>query len=423
MFGNPRRIQRNPNKSFFYKPNQANRLTIIGLLALMIFVIPMLLIWQQSTIQLTVLEAFNLAPTPTPFASQRADQGLQLAAQGNYEAAAVFLGEAVQQQPNNLDYMYEYGKMLIEIDRTEESAQLGAQMIELAPNDVRGYALQANSLVWSDPASAIPIALAGTELPQQFAPLHGALAIAYNNIGRYQEALQQGDLAIRIDPLDASVRRAYAYPLIFTGRTNEAVEQLEQAISINPNVTAPYFELAQLYRSLATDEIEGENNIGMALAIYDRLIEQNPLNARAFLRKCETIMSQGFFQEAEPFCDTAIDVNPQFADAYRAQGQVRYSRRNYEGAIESFNQCISLGSQAIECYYIRGLAHYFLGQCDDAWRVLNESLQRVAIDSPTRDPILIGLNNVTVRCVSYIGQSLPTAIPPTTIPPTPIGGF
>jgi tetratricopeptide (TPR) repeat protein len=423
MFGNSRRIRRNPNKSFFYKPNQAHRLTIIGLLALMIFVIPMFLIWQQSMIQLTVLEAFNIAPTSTPFASQRADQGLQLAAQGDYEGATVFLGEAVLQQPNNLDYMYEYGKMLIELDRTEESARLGAQMIELAPNDVRGYALQANSLVWSDPASAIPIALAGTELPQQFAPLHGALAIAYNNIGRYQEALQQGDLAIRIDPLDASVRRAYAYPLIFTGRTNEAVEQLEQAISINPNVTAPYFELAQLYRSLATNELDGENNVGMALAIYDRLIERNPLNARAFLRKCETIMSQGFFQEAEPFCDTAININPRFADAYRAQGQVRYSRRNYEGSIESFNQCIELGSQAIECYYIRGLAHYFLGQCDDAWRVLNESLQRVAIDSPTRDPILIGLNNVTVRCAAYIGQSLPTAIPPTTIPPTPIGGF
>jgi tetratricopeptide (TPR) repeat protein len=239
------------------------------------------------------------------------------------------------------------------------------------------------------------------------------LAIAYTNIGRYQEALQRGDLAIRQDPYDAGARRAFSYPLIFTGRYNEAIEQLEQAIAINPNVTAPYFELASLYRRINQSE--------MAVAIYNRVLEIDPTNERAFLRLCETYAAKGLFREGEPFCSTALDLNPAYADAYRMQGQIRYSRRNYEGAIQSFQTCVDLGSQAIECYYIRGLAHYYLGQCDDAWRILNEALVRVTQDQ-IKGTILTGLTLVTTNCVAYRGQALPTPIPPTPIPPTPIGG-
>lgn len=213
--------------------------------------------------------------------------------------------------------------------------------------------------------------------------------------------------------MDAGVRRAYAFPLTWVGRWNDAIAQLEQAIAINPNITAPYFELAALYRRLNQEE--------MAVAIYDRLIELDPNNARAWLRKCETYAAVGLFQEAEPFCQRALTIDPQYADAHRMQGQLRYSRRNYEGSIDSFNTCIALGGEFIECYYIRGLAHYFLGQCDQAWAVLNESLQRARVQ-PVIDAITIGLTNVTRNCAGYQGQQLPTPIPPTPIPPTPIGG-
>jgi tetratricopeptide (TPR) repeat protein len=160
----------------------------------------------------------------------------------------------------------------------------------------------------------------------------------------------------------------------------------------------------------------------MAIAIFDRLIEIDPTNAKAYLRKCETYAAVGLFQEAEPFCQQALALDPQYAEAYRMQGQLRYSRRNYEGSIESFNTCISLGSSAVECYYIRGLAHYYLNQCDDAWRVLNESLAYTT-EPQILESINTGLTLITRNCAGYQGQSLPTPIPPTPIPPTPIGGL
>ena len=127
---------------------------------------------------------------------------------------------------------------------------------------------------------------------------------------------------------DASARRAYSYPLDLHGRYTEAIAQLEKAIAINPNLTAAYFELASLYRRV--------NQPRMSVAIYNRVLEIDPNNARAYLRICETFAAVGEFKDAEPFCDQALEIDPEYADAHRMLGQLRYSRRNYEGAIEEF---------------------------------------------------------------------------------------
>jgi tetratricopeptide (TPR) repeat protein len=387
-------------------------LFMLVMLAL-IAALPAFVWWQYDTLQLAFLESVGYAPTPTPFASDRAARGEELMQSGDIEGAALFYQLAAQQQPDNINYLYEYGKALIELDRAEEVVMLGDRIIQLDSSDPRGYALKANALMWNDPAAAIPVAQAGAELGGQFAPLQAALAIAYTNIGRYQEAIQRGDLAIRIDPTDASARRAFSYPLIFTGRYTEAIEQLEQAIAINPNVAAPYFELASLYRRINQPE--------MAVGIYQRVLEIEPENERAYLRMCETYAAVGQFQVAEGFCDRSLEIAPNYASAHRMLGQLRYSRRNYEGAIEEFETCRQLGSEEIECYYIQGLAHYYLGQCNDAWDMLNLALPR-ANQPPIIEAINIGLYNITVRCAGYSGRSLPTPIPPTPLPPTPIGG-
>jgi len=414
MYG--QRINRDYRRPFFRRQRAPFSWAALLILLGLIVAIPLLASWQFSALQLAALEAIGMAPTSTPFASFWASEGQARYLAGDLRGAADFYGRAVELQPNNPSYLYEYGRVLIELDGYERAAELGQRLMEIAPQDPRGYALRATALVWSDPAAAIPIAISGVELGQPFAPLNAALAVAYTNIGRYQEALQRGDLAIRQNPMDASARRSYSYPLIFTGRYSEAISQLEQAIAINPRQLPAYFELASLYRRLNQEE--------MAIAIYQRVLEYDANNARAYLRLCETYAAAGLFIEAEPFCQRALDIDPNYADAHRMQGQLRYSRRNYEGSIESFNTCIRLGSNAIECYYIRGLAHYFLGQCDEAWAVLNEALARVNPDlTPVVNSINIGLTNVTVNCAGYRGRQLPTPIPPTPIPPTPIGGI
>jgi tetratricopeptide (TPR) repeat protein len=379
---------------------------------------------QFDRLQLAALDVVGLAPTPTPFASDLATEGAQLFQSGNIAGAVDLFGRAWQQQPDNLDYLYEYGKLIIELDRAEElldpnneyGKSLADRAIELNPQDPRGYALKAKALVWVGEATeAIPVGVA--EQNSDFAPLYAVLARAYTTIGRYQQGLDYGQEAIDKDPLDVDAHRSYAYSLIWVGARQEAIAQLEDATSINPNLTAPWFELAGQY--LAADMNE------MAIATYDRILSMDPRDPKAYLRMCETYFKVGQSDRAEGYCDDALNADPAYAPAWRQVGMARYNRRNYEGAIEAFESCVANGSEEIQCWYLRGLAHYYLDECEQAWNILNESLTMIGVatdDNPVVASIREGLRLTTVSCPSYVGRALPTPIPPTPIPPTPIGG-
>jgi tetratricopeptide (TPR) repeat protein len=458
MFRHNRKIDRSYNKPFFNRRRSYGRLYFVAMMLLLIFAIPLVGFWQEQTIQQQFLVSMGYAPTATPFAGERAAIAEDFYRNGDIANAAIYYEMAVQQQPDNVNYLYEYGLVLIELDRNDEAVVLGEEIMELAPNDPRGYALKANAIAWTNPTDAIPTALAGTEVLYEFAPLHGALATAYTRIGRYTEALREGDLAVRINENDPNVRRSYSLPLIYTNNYQAAIQQLEEAIAINPNLVGPYFELAALYRSQSINRPE------VAVSIFYEILQIQPENPRAYLRLCETYAAVGLFQEAEAFCDSALEIDPNYASAHRMRGQLRYSRRNYEGAIESFQICLFLYAEQeldreifdplildenpnydmnavelgidlesldmngleIECAYIRGLAHYFLGtgnNCNLAWDWLNIALNHPeAVDSVQLN-ILQGLDNVTQNCSAYSGRSLPTPLPPTPIPPTPIGGI
>lgn len=393
-----------------------------------------------SQLQMMALDMVGQAPAPTPFASELATTGMNYFVTGDLEEARDFLRRAVMQQPTNVDYLYEYGRVLIElgVDNTTlytEAIQVGDQAMQASPNDARGYAIKARALDLSgDSAAAIPVGQAGLQVNSGFAPLYTALSSAYRNIDRYDVAISNAEAAIERDPYDPEARRVYALALIWVGRREEALDQLEQAVGLNPNLVSPYFELASMYRNFAnTDSVRGQEFYEMAIATYEQIIAMQPDNAKAYQRLCEAYIQPGEHRRGQGYCEDAIAIDPNYAQAWRALGQAQYPQRNYEGAIESFENCVRLESswamedQEIECYYIRGLAHYYLADCAEAWDILNESVNRVRMTSTDpNNPALLnslaGLRLITDNCTGYGGLALPTEIPPTAIPPTPIGG-
>lgn len=421
------RIKRDYSRPFF--GSRRRRLPGRNLLpVLLLLAMALAFFWlQRDTLQYAALDLVGLAPTPTPFASELATRGAALAQAGDLAGAAAHFLRAVEQRPDNLDYLYEYGKLLIELDRAQEVLEeqplfggltLADRAIALDSRDARGYALKARALVWVDEAAdAIPVGTAGLEQNSDFAPLNAALGRAYTRIGRYQQGLDFSERAVELDPLDVEARRSYAIALIWVGRRYEAIGQLEDAAALQPRWKGPWFELAAQY--LATDQDE------LAIATYDQILTLDRGDKRALLRLCQAWAKVGRNDQAQGYCQDALDVDPQYAEAWIEIGRAKYTRRNYEGSIEAFENCADFGSTAIECWYLRGLAHYYLGQCDEAWTILNEALPmtlRLAEPGPIVANIREGLRLTTIDCPAYAGAALPTGIPPTPVPPTPIGG-
>ncbi|MBE2270275.1 MAG: tetratricopeptide repeat protein [Anaerolinea sp.] len=391
---------------------------------------------QFSRLQLMALEMVGQAPPPTPFASELATQGMDRFMAGDLQGARDYFRRAVMQQPRNIDYLYEYGRVLLElgVDQPsyyEEAIAIGDQAINANSSDPRGYVIKARATDLSgDPANAVPIAQAGLQHDRSFAPLYVALSSAYRQIDRYDVAIDSAEEAIRLDPLDPSARRVYALALIWVARYEEALDQLEQAVALNPNLASPYFELASMYRTLAQQDPNGGlDYFALAIATYEQVLSFQPENAKAYLRLCEVYTQIGEHRRAQGYCEDALGINPQYPQAWRALGQTQYPQRNYEGAIDSFDECVALGSEEIECYYLRGLSHYYLGHCPEAWEILSDSLLRaraISLVPDDQNPAVInslaGLRLITENCEGYAGRALPQAPTPTAIPPTPIGG-
>lgn len=372
-------------------------------------------VWQFDTIQPQVLALVQPA-APTTSAAEWANRAYNAYMAGDLEESEQAFAAALAGDPDNIDYLYEYGRIIMLLNKPQEALNVAEQAIAIAPDDPRGYALKVYALDYLNRAEeAVPIGLTALDLDPNFAPTYAFLAGAYTSLGRWRQAQEMGAQAVELDPNNIDARRAFAFSLNWTGRYDLAVQHLEAAIAIHPNLDFLYFELAGAYAGLGNDPAK--------IAIYEHVLEMEPENTKAMVRMCETYFSMRIDNYAQFYCEEALDRDPMDARAWKQVGMIYYTRRNYESAIDAFNTCVDLsGSQYIECWYLRGLAHYRLGQCELGVPVLQEGLNYT--DSPDiQRNILQGLYMCAEADDRYDMSIIPTPAPTPTPVPTPIGIF
>lgn len=381
--------------------------TLIG--ALLVYVVA-----NFEDLQTSALAVVGIAPTPTPLPGDLATVGANLMRAGNIQAAAELFERALEQRPENVDYLHEYGQVLIEMDQETLAVEIADQILQLSPADPRGYALKARALVWGDNATAaIPVALEGITTAPGYTPLYSALARAYTNAGQYADGVDAGLLAVESDPGDVDARRSYAYSLSWFGRNDEAIDQLETALALDPNNIATHLELAVQYLAQNRDQ--------EAVELYERVLAVQPRNAVASLRLCETYSKIGQFERAIGFCEDAIVYNPAYTQAYYQLGILRYNRPassdgtpNFAAARDAFQRCTELNPASLDCKYRLGLSYYYLNDCGTAWDVLQESLvmaQGLSNSDTAIAHIREGLIAIGQKCPEYGALSPPTNTP------------
>jgi tetratricopeptide (TPR) repeat protein len=375
-------------------------------------------ITQFNRIQVAAMEALGLAPTETPFPGERAIAAMDAYLAGDTNTAVALFESALKERPHDLDYLYEYGLMLIELGETERALEFGEQAIELNTFDPRGYVLKGRALLWSGDASAsIPVLLQGLSVDNEFAPVYANLARAYVSVGNFQEGLANGEKAIALDPAGAETRRSYAYALSSAGAYDEAIAQLEQGIITNPNNVQLYFELAFQYLSRDRDS--------EAIDLYTYILALQPTNARAMLRLCDAYRKVGQFDRSEEMCQNAVRTDPTFTTAQFRLGMIKYSNRDFTSAQTAFQAC---AAEYYGCAYRLGLTHYYLSleakyreavavgpptlppPTSDATPVKNEMLEMAMAAIARRRNADSYRNAYTVRFDAYFSAALRTSV-------------
>lgn len=384
------KIQRDYTQPFFREPKRhpLRNMLIAALLGLLL---GLAILWQWDAIK-GVVNSFSASPpTPTPLPSERATRASALFLAGDISDAESELAKAVAERPNNIAYLYEHGRLLIELGRYEEAHAHGAAITEMDARDPRGFALKATALTWQgQPSVAIPIALSGLELNPRFTPLYAALARAYVDTQRWADGLEAGERGLSIDDDDADLIRAYAYALQSVGSYNDAEVYLRRALQLRPTYLPIHFELGGLY--LARDDDQS------AIDIYNRILSLQPRNARAMLRLCLAYRKVGEFARALGFCQDSVEQQPADAEAQFQLGLLHYRERQFEASRDAFQQCLRYdeGFYELSCRYRLGLSHYYTGACTLGWSLLRDSLDlaQAAGDSATMANILQGLDAI-----------------------------
>lgn len=384
------KIQRDYTQPFFRAPKRhpLRNMLIAALLGLLL---GLAILWQWEAIE-GVVQSFSASPpTPTPLPSELATRAAALFLAGDIDGAEALLARAVAERPHNIAYLYEHGRLLIELGRYDEAHEHGANITEIDARDARGFALKATALTWQgQPSVAIPIALSGLETNPRFTPLYAALARAYVDTQRWADGLEAGERGLSIDDEDADLIRAYAYALHSVGSYNDAEIYLQRAIQLRPTYLPIHFELGGLY--LARDDDQS------AIDIYNRILSLKPRNARAMLRLCLAYRKVGEFARALGFCKDSVEEEPADAEAQFQLGLLHYRERQFEASRDAFQQCLRFddGFYELSCRYRLGLSHYYTGACTLGWSLLRDSLAlaQAAGDSATIGNILQGLDAI-----------------------------
>lgn len=424
-------IRRDRSNLHFGRQARRGGNSTLFMIWVVVMAVAMGVIMRFDTVQDWVLASVGTDPTPTIDAVTYAQLGERAYLNGDIELAIQYYGAAAERMPKNIDILFEYGRMLVYRSyagrtfryRAVEALEVAEQAVAIDRNNPRAQALMCLALLENDrPEEAISAGLLAQQLAPNYAEAKAYLAMAYRNAQRPNQAFTKADEAVRDDPNSLDARRALALGLAFVGEFDAAIQQYEIAIQLHPRFYALYFELAVYYKA--------QQNYEAAIAAYDMVLSMEPDNVKAYTRKCETYFQMREDALAEEACTQAVELDPAYPEAWRQLGMVQYTKRNYEGAIDSLYTCaqiqidqeIPLDEREIECWYIRGLAWALLARCDEAWPVLQEAL----LMSPA-DNIKGFINKGLMSCVNYEADytidDIPTPIPNTPIPPEPIGIF
>ena len=94
-----------------------------------------------------------------------------------------------------------------------------------------------------------------------------------------------------------------------------------------------------------------------ALAKYNQAIELNPQFIEAYLQRCEIYFTLGNHRGILEDCERIIKLNPALVKAFYYQGRARHLLGLLPGAIDSYSKVIRQDDHHAYAYYYRGIAY------------------------------------------------------------------
>jgi tetratricopeptide (TPR) repeat protein len=182
--------------------------------------------------------------------------------------------------------------------------------------------------------------------------------VTWTQVGYWKDSITLFDHTLNVtdNNYTAYYNRGTAY--WHRGNFQQAMENFNKVIEINPNE-------AEFYRTRGNANLY-LGNFRQAIGDYDKLIEIDPGNEDVYNSRGNAYSNLGNDRQAIGDYDRALSINPNDAKAHTYRGNIYLRLGNYQQAIEDYDKALSLNPKEAETYYNRGYAYQRLGNTTQA---------------------------------------------------------
>ena len=245
-------------------------------------------------------------------------------------------------------------------------------------------------------------------LGDSFAAVHVTMGIVQQGRGAYEDAVQQFERAIALEPLNSEAFRELARTYQFLNDTLKAEATYRQAIQLNPGYWAGYNSLGVYYYR--------RQRLEMAVAEFQRATDFAPENVRLLDNVGGIYFLLGRWEEARTYFERSIALDPEDAFAYSNLGtlyfyQERYAdaARVYENAVKKLPKNSHFWGYLASAYQWSGAAH---STVDSLFRIAIAGTEQQLRINP-RDAELLctlseyyALTGAKPKALDYLEQAL-----------------
>jgi tetratricopeptide (TPR) repeat protein len=190
-----------------------------------------------------------------------------------------------------------------------------------------------NELGQGNPTAALRFFTQALALNENDPSVYDKRGQIFAQIGELDKAAEDFRRAAELDP---TADRCYRYGVCLShlGRYNEALSQLEKAVTINPNHVESITEQGVVRLELGRTEL--------ALEDFEIAIRLDPTYYIAAAHRARCHYIRGEWRQVVENAARAIELNPQYALSFKLRALGRKELEDFSGAIDDLERYFSL---------------------------------------------------------------------------------